>query len=205
MLHQLLEMDKNLFVILNNGFTSPFFDVAMGLFTQTGTVRVIFPIALLVAYIIDRKGFKKNILLLSSILFLEIFVGNIVKDVIDRNRPFAELRSESIHTTKPHMVFIQESYPFFTSSPPGIALQSQFGLGLSRDSSFPSGHTQVAFGVAAFLSYLLSRYRYLFFSLSTISGFSRIYVGAHYLLDVISGMVIGLAVAFFVIWSQSHC
>ncbi len=61
--------------------------------------------------------------------------------------------------------------------------------------SFPSGHSASAFGGA----YLLSRYypkrAPLFYAIAALVGFSRIYVGAHYPGDVLSGSGLGILFA----------
>jgi undecaprenyl-diphosphatase len=61
--------------------------------------------------------------------------------------------------------------------------------------SFPSGHTASSFAGAWVLSKIWRRQAPLFFALASTVGFSRIYVGAHYPGDVLSGALIGMFLA----------
>jgi membrane-associated phospholipid phosphatase len=61
-----------------------------------------------------------------------------------------------------------------------------------RDPSFPSGHTAIAFACATMLSYYRPKLAPAFFLLAVAIGFSRVYVGVHYPLDVLGGAVLGL-------------
>lgn len=65
--------------------------------------------------------------------------------------------------------------------------------------SFPSGHTCGAFSFFAFLSMLLPKpYRILglvFFFLSLLVGYSRIYLAVHFFSDIYIGSIIGTSVA----------
>jgi membrane-associated phospholipid phosphatase len=61
--------------------------------------------------------------------------------------------------------------------------------------SFPSGHTAAAFSGAWILSTVWPRRAPLFFALASTVGFSRIYVGAHYPGDVVSGATFGMLIA----------
>lgn len=67
------------------------------------------------------------------------------------------------------------------------------GVTLSNSSSFPSGHTTTAFAVATVLVLMLKNARWqlviLLFALGV--GYSRIYLGQHFLGDVLAGMFIG--------------
>jgi membrane-associated phospholipid phosphatase len=58
--------------------------------------------------------------------------------------------------------------------------------------SYPSGHTQVGFTLAAFLSILFPRRSTLFFTLAAIIGLSRVVLEKHYLGDVIAGAYVGI-------------
>ena len=71
-----------------------------------------------------------------------------------------------------------------------------------RSQSFPSGHTAAAFGAAAALSRMWPGYRVLWWTLSTAMGYSRIYLGHHYPLDVAAGAVVGWLVALWVLGGQ---
>ena len=61
--------------------------------------------------------------------------------------------------------------------------------------SFPSGHTAAAFSGALMLSHVWPTRAPVFFLLASTVGFSRVYVGAHYPGDVMSGATLGLTLA----------
>lgn len=62
--------------------------------------------------------------------------------------------------------------------------------------SFPSGHTLGAFAFFALYSFFLSpKYKLvsvLFFVLALLCGFSRMYLGQHFLVDVYAGSILGV-------------
>jgi membrane-associated phospholipid phosphatase len=61
--------------------------------------------------------------------------------------------------------------------------------------SFPSGHSAAAFSGAWILSTVWPRATPIFFALASLVGFSRVYVGAHYPSDVLTGATLGTVVA----------
>jgi undecaprenyl-diphosphatase len=61
--------------------------------------------------------------------------------------------------------------------------------------SFPSGHTTTSFACATVIALAAPRLAVPAFLLALAIGFSRIYVGVHYPLDVLGGAVLGVAIA----------
>jgi undecaprenyl-diphosphatase len=70
---------------------------------------------------------------------------------------------------------------------------------LPRSFSFPSGHTASTFGAAVAVSRMWPQTRVLWWTLAVLIGYSRIYLGHHYPLDVLSGALLGIALAFWVL------
>lgn len=60
--------------------------------------------------------------------------------------------------------------------------------------SFPSGHTLTIWASAVAVCVFLPKMRRLLYPLAALTGFSRIYVGAHFPLDVIFGGLLGAVV-----------
>jgi membrane-associated phospholipid phosphatase len=67
------------------------------------------------------------------------------------------------------------------------------GVSLANNSSFPSGHTATAFGIATVLVLMLKNKTWQPHILiaTVMVGYSRIYLAQHFLLDVMIGAIIG--------------
>jgi undecaprenyl-diphosphatase len=64
-----------------------------------------------------------------------------------------------------------------------------------HDAAFPSGHAATSFAAATILTSFVPRFAPLWFLLALAIGFSRIYVGVHYPLDIVGGAVLGVVIA----------
>lgn len=63
-------------------------------------------------------------------------------------------------------------------------------IGVDKISSYPSGHTNIAFSIMTTLLIFL-RIHYAFLIVPLLVGVSRVYLGVHYPSDIITGMFIG--------------
>ena len=65
--------------------------------------------------------------------------------------------------------------------------------------SLPSGHASTAFLSATILSKFYSKYMVVLFVIAASIGFSRVYIGVHYPLDVIVGAITGSLLGILVV------
>jgi undecaprenyl-diphosphatase len=72
-------------------------------------------------------------------------------------------------------------------------------IGATVGQSLPSGHAATSFAGAVVLTYTLRRSAPFVFLLATAIAFSRVYVGVHYLSDVVAGAALGAALALAVL------
>ncbi|MCM8761439.1 MAG: phosphatase PAP2 family protein [Candidatus Omnitrophica bacterium] len=88
----------------------------------------------------------------------------------------------------------------FPRHPPFVAIQNVRQLVEEHDllHSFPSGHATCAFVLASVNSSYFGR-AYLFYPLAIAIAFVRIYSGAHYPSDVVTGAVVGIATGYVLV------
>lgn len=63
------------------------------------------------------------------------------------------------------------------------------------DFSFPSGHAATMFAAATSIAILDPKKAVFYYSIALLISLSRIYLGVHYLLDVLSGAIIGILIS----------
>lgn len=67
-----------------------------------------------------------------------------------------------------------------------------------KDFSFPSGHAAQSFMAAMILSSFFRRY-IIFFTIALLVCFSRVYLGVHFVSDVLAGALIGTLIGYALI------
>lgn len=76
------------------------------------------------------------------------------------------------------------------------------GVDVFSHHSFPSGHAATVFALFFALSFLTSKkyLQFTYLALALLTGFSRIYLSQHFLIDVYFGAITGIVTAFFLIF-----
>lgn len=72
---------------------------------------------------------------------------------------------------------------------------------------FVSAHAANGFGIATFTSLIFKykRFTIIMFSWALITAYSRIYLGVHFISDIIGGMLLGIGLGFFVYYIFQLC
>ena len=86
------------------------------------------------------------------------------------------------------------------SRPPTVFAEPKPLVGVPHSGAFPSGHATISFACATTLTFFVPRAAPLFFLLAAAIGWSRVYVGVHYPLDVLGGSFLGVLVATALRW-----
>jgi len=124
------------------------------------------------------KGFnRKNTLILVATLLLGGAVVQGIKHILPTDRPLKYYEVEK--------------------TPVGREVHAPFTQLYSG--TFPSGHSQTAFGVAGFLAFFFRRHAALWFSWAAMVALSRVYLGVHFPADIIVGAAIGTLSAILTI------
>jgi undecaprenyl-diphosphatase len=170
-LDRIIALDKALFLAINGGWASPCLDIVMVFVTLFGNGLFLAGVVGPILYFGDRRHFVARISIIIAAVALGGLVNNVIKEAVGRPRPLAEF-SEQIRTggVWVHTVFEQW-----------------------RNNSFPSGHSQTAFGTATAVTYYYRGwYTVPIFVLAAAVALSRIYLGVHFPLDVATGALVGI-------------
>jgi undecaprenyl-diphosphatase len=157
-----MAIDEALFRAINGLATqSPLADWFMLVLAQSS--NLVLPGMLVFMYWlwVDRREAVVGGLVLAAVIVLNDFIGAQVKHLVARARPCRVL--EGIHQL----------------------------AGCGGTYSFPSNHAMNTAAAAAFAQILYPASGWLTWPLVALIGFSRVYVGAHYVTDVVGAWVLG--------------
>ena len=163
--------NKSTSFVAANFYHCPLLDVAFTWYTYLGDGIVV--AAIIIGCWIMRKRDIAIKLLLSYI------ISGIVVQVL----------KELFHAPRPRTFFTEQFYSHFIE-----------GVTHGGWASFPSGHTTTAFAAAAILDCNTRKHMVviLVFWLAVLVGYSRMYLGQHFLEDVLAGIVTGIATAMII-------
>lgn len=171
-----LKEDTWAFLQINNHHSASFNKLMIWL-TEYGR-EVFWIVVILLLFIFGGWSGRKTAIIIAISMLVLIPLGTITKDIIARHRPAVP--------------------------------KSDFLIVADNDYSFPSGHAViVSAGAAVALAMFRDTYKKLTISvlLAIESAFvciSRVYVGGHYPLDVLGGILLGVGVAFIFVGIEAH-
>lgn len=173
----LLSLDVQLTGYLSNIIPhSPFFDAFFSFLSLRGGFAVWGIILILLLILFEEKrnhAFLFYFLLGCSSTY--ILVDKILKNIFLRSRPFAT-------------IFNQFQLSSTDSCP--------------KDFSFPSTHAATAFAAAAILSYFDKKRTGFYYLIAFLISYSRVYLGCHYLLDILFGGLTGYLIAKIILFTK---
>jgi len=175
MLERILHYERDVFFFLN-GSDSIYLDHFMWLFSSK---TVWLPLALFILFVLCyKKNWKEVLLVLLAIVLVitlcDQFASHLCKPFFARYRP--------------------TSHPDFMEQ-----VETVFGY-RSGKYGFISSHAANAFGFATFTAMLFKHkfYGYTIFFWSVATAYTRVYLGVHFISDVVGGALSGVFFGFLV-------
>lgn len=174
MINALFSFDISLFHRINNVWTNSLFDVVMPFLTDLNKQPwMLALIGVAIVYGLWRggeRGRRAVLMLILTIVISDQVSSRLIKPMVDRPRPCQELAE--------------------------VRMLVDCGPG----KSFPSSHAVNSIAGAVVLGFFFPRTLWYLLAYAFAVGYSRIYVGAHYPLDVVGGAALGALFALAVLW-----
>jgi membrane-associated phospholipid phosphatase len=181
-------------------FESPFLTWLMGTITWLGYTPVYATILIVIFFSINlKKGFY---------IFLAMLIGGVIVDGMKRGLKFprpSDLDSRIIEPgfERPPLLVENGGAPSFWSMPTSEAMEATKNQ-TNWSYGFPSGHVASATAFLLALAFFFKSRRILVFSIIWIllMALSRMYLGRHFIADVLAGMTvggIGVLLAIFIV------
>ncbi len=169
--------DHGLFYLINRDWQTDFFDILMPILSNLNYFLV--PFGLLLIFLLVKKNVKLRVLAI-SILLLILVSDNlstlVLKKMFNRPRPYHSVSNV-------HMYYrVTKEW----STTPQLK-EKVYG----KSHSMPSNHATNMFAIATLLSFYFRRFWPVFYLIALFVGYSRIYLGDHFPLDVFVGAVAG--------------
>jgi membrane-associated phospholipid phosphatase len=163
----IIKTDNKLLIDMINSRV-PWLNPAMIFMTEYGR-EAVWPILIIILAIFGGRDGRKTALIVSIVMIALIPISIVAKDLIARDRP--------------------------------ILASFQYLLQTDNEYSFPSGHATIVAGGAATILALFGGNRKTLISIAltleaALVCASRVYLGQHYPLDVIGGIILGVGVSF---------
>lgn len=184
MVKSLLLYDQRFFLLLN-GFHSPFFDFLFWCITQLGNGWVLGPLLISIVIVtVPRRKVARVLLWGIVAISVSGIINSQIKHAVHRSRPVAFYEQHNPGT---------DSLAQVASVGEKCSAVHVVGKAL-RSRSFPSGHTNAVFAAATFLALLFGGMFWWSYLVAALVGYSRIYVGVHFPIDVAAGAVLAVLV-----------
>ena len=167
MLEWLINLDTALFLFFNVTLANPVTNFLMPIITSDNLLRVGYGLTMI--FILWKGDARLRWIVLFSILTLtatDQLASQFFKPLIERARPCQ----------------IMENINLLVNCGAGFAM--------------PSSHAANAFGQAAIFGLLLKKVRLPLIILASVVAFSRVFVGVHFVGDILAGALLGMFAGF---------
>lgn len=159
-------MEGNILLFIQDNIRQPWLNPVMVGITSLGDAGLVWALICFTLFLIPKTR-RLGTMCCFAFLFMVILNNLIIKEIVDRARPF---------------VTVKNLIPLGR---------------IPSDSSFPSGHTASSFAVATvILCRTKLRTGIPCMILAVLISLSRLYVGVHYPTDVLVGFFVGILCAF---------
>lgn len=174
MLEQILQIDKEVFISINQGLSNTLFDWLLPILRNPFTWTPLY--LFLIIFLIKHYGKMGLLIVLCTLLNFAVTDGvssHLIKKTVKRVRPCNDIELKQ-----------------------DVNIRVRCGSGYSFTSSHASNH----FGMALFLIVLLRRkWKHILWiglAWAIAISFSQIYVGVHYPIDILCGALLGSAIGY---------
>lgn len=158
--------DERFFQAIFQFAQKSFFLDTVGIFLADGILYIL--IALAIIFVLLQKTWRTRIFLLLEITLACLFARGVIVEFIK--------------------FFYHKLRPFeFYGFEPLISASGH---------AFPSGHATTVFAIAIVIFFFNRSWGGWFLTLAIISGVARIFVGVHWPLDILGGVIFGTGAAF---------